>query len=76
MSGYATIQRSCMVICADCALTYVCFIQQSCTVSGLGLLCAEAGVEASFHIISRDEYANQKASGGDRYDVSLTGELS
>ncbi len=50
-----------------------CTLQASCSVSGLGLLCAEAGVEASFHIVSRDEYANQRILGGDKYDVALTG---
>lgn len=44
-----------------------------CGVSGLGLLCAEAGVEATFQITSRDEHANQLRTGGERYDVSLTG---
>jgi hypothetical protein len=45
----------------------------ACTASGLGLLCAEAGVEAAFSITSRDQFGNQRSSGGDQYDVGLTG---
>jgi hypothetical protein len=45
----------------------------ACSASGLGLLCAEAGVEATFNIISRDHYKNQRTCGGDNYEVALTG---
>ena len=41
--------------------------------AGLGLLCAEAGVEAAFSITSRDQFGNQRAGGSDQYDVGLTG---
>jgi hypothetical protein len=37
----------------------------SCSASGLGLLCAEAGVESTFNIISRDSYGNQRTNGGE-----------
>ena len=47
----------------------------SCTLSGLGLLCAEAGVQAEFSIYSRDAYGNLREGGGDRYEVSLTGPI-
>ena len=47
----------------------------SCTLSGLGLLCAEAGAAAEFSICSRDAFGNLRESGGDRYDVSLTGPI-
>ena len=47
----------------------------SCAASGLGLLCAEAGVPAEFTITSRDRFGNHRGRGGDRYDVGLTGPI-
>jgi hypothetical protein len=47
----------------------------SCTVAGLGLLCAEAGMPAEFTIFSRDTYGNLREGGGDRFDVGLTGPI-
>ncbi|EKX46192.1 hypothetical protein GUITHDRAFT_163003 [Guillardia theta CCMP2712] len=48
----------------------------SCTASGMGLLCSEAGVESQFVITSRDKHGNQRFEGGDRYDVTLSGPVT
>jgi hypothetical protein len=61
---------------------FPCFVEEGMTdvdkvaASGMGLLCTEAGIPASFTLYARDTFGNVRSTGGDAFMVTVVGPVS
>eukprot|EP00698_Gefionella_okellyi_P019273 TRINITY_DN5888_c0_g1_i1.p1 TRINITY_DN5888_c0_g1~~TRINITY_DN5888_c0_g1_i1.p1 ORF type:complete len:5059 (-),score=1335.09 TRINITY_DN5888_c0_g1_i1:98-15274(-) len=60
----------------SCSVSAAATAASVCTAYGSGLDAPTAGAAESFVIVGRDIYGNQRANGGDPFDVQLKGPLS